>query len=168
MQTTEDNIFKINTNPVYCIDIAKHELFNFASFAVNDDELYKMMEEIKLALNATRPDYVNTIELSTPEYYDKWEQPKLYLSGKNMDSELIFKIIHVWKKMIETYNNEYMDKSTNTYLDDMEEFGSLADFDSYLKRDTVKEDFLKKVAGAYWLDLELGGSSGESRKVNKI
>ena len=168
METTEDNIFKININPVYCIDIVKSELFNFASFAINDDELYKMMEEIKLALNSTKPEYINTIELSTPEYFDKWEHPKLYLSGKDMDRELIFKVINVWKQMIETYNNEYMDKSTNTYLDDLEEFGSLADFDSYLKRDTVKEDFLKKVAEAYWLDLELDSSSGGGRKVNKI
>lgn len=162
MEINEDNIFRINTDPVYCIDISKSDLFNFASFAINDDELFKMMEQIQLALNGTKPDYVNSMELSGQEY------SKLYVSGKGIGEELVVKIIHVWRQMIESYNNEYMNKSTNSYIDDMEEFGSLADFDSYLKRDTVTEDYLNKVAATYWLDLELGGSSEVDKKVNKI
>lgn len=157
----KEKIFTINTNPVYCVDISKSVLFNLCPNIVKDDDIFKMMALIKVVLNSTKPAYVYNMVLSRKEDY--CDNLQLYLSGKDFNEDLIFKIINVWEKMISTYNSENLNYEPNLDLMDYDEMSEY-----FMNSNTVKEDFLKKFAATYWFDLELGDASGVDKKVSKI
>jgi hypothetical protein len=159
----ENTIFKINTNPVYCVEISKSQLLSSFN-TTSDGEIFAVMDLIKSAFNATKPENINDMEVSRPISKYDWDNPKLYLSGKDMNEELMTKINDLLVEMIVLYNAENFSPSDydSELLFDIDSYGF------YLREKEVKERFLKSVAEAYWLDLELGSSSEGTRKVNKL
>jgi hypothetical protein len=153
-------IFNIDTNPVYCINIDQTNLLNLSSATITDYDLFNMMKDICEALNITKPQNMHTIELSHVENgwnqgHTKWNDPRIYLSGKNLNNNLVNDILKIIKNMIIEYNSDNVDKN-------------LDDFTIRDEKDKKNFDYLVKMAEVYWLDLELDDAKGINKKVNKI
>jgi hypothetical protein len=118
------------------------------------------MHSIRNALNATKPNYIDNIELSqfisaTNLENLKWKNPKIYLSGKNLNQAKVLKFISLLLKMVSEYNSSNIDKNRS--------------HDSgFHTRKEHNEAYLRKMAEVCWLDFELSESTDGKKKVSKV
>jgi hypothetical protein len=162
IKTENTEIFSIDTNPVYCININQINLLNLSPYTVTDSDIFEMMKLICKTLNLTKPKDINTIELSNAESswisaHTKWHEPRIYLSGKILNDNLINGILKLIQKMIIEFNSENIDKNFNNY-----------EFEERNIKNKENFNYLLKIAEVYWLDLELGDAKVGNQKVSKI
>lgn len=153
------NIFEFGVNPIYYLNLSKDNLLGFSLSTVTDDDMFDMMNSIRKALNSTKPEGVDSIDLSQPKSPNDiddtiWENPKIYLSGKIVDQKMVIKFSSLLEKMIIEFNSPHVDKNKNRNGD-------------YEIREKNKA-YLRKMAEIYWLDLELDDSETKKKKVSKV
>jgi len=155
----DNNIFNINSSPIYGIEINKIELVDSLPYAKLESDLFSMMNEIKDAINSTKPSYIdiNNIVLSNPKHAYDWDNPTIYLSGKDMNRDMISFIMKLWIEMIRIYKVENLNQKYE-------------DTDIFNSNHILKAEYLKKITTIYWLDwLALDEIKISSKKeINKV
>lgn len=158
-QISNDKLFEIGSYSTYYIELNKDNLLNYSRSTISDDDIFDMMSFIINALNSVKPDDMNNVEISQPYENNEgdkcWDNPKIYLSGKNLNKIKVQKFISILEKMITEYNGSNIDK--NKVYDS-----------KFYERKKANKEFIRKIAEAFWLDFELDDSSGRDKKVHKV
>lgn len=158
------SIFSAGVNPVYYVSLNKSNLLSLSSSTVTDDDMFMMMVSICDSLNETKPNEIDKIELTNPIHHNKgkntsWDNPRVFLSGKNLNQGSVEKFMSLLEKMIIEYNSDNVDKRAVIY--------------SHMINEIEKnQTYLNTAAANHWLafelEVELDGSNTVNRKKLKI
>lgn len=141
----DTHIFGSEGNPIFHLTLNREKLQSISEATITDKDLEKMLKEIIVTIENTKPKNIDFIQLIKTS-----EHLKLITAGQDMNNDLLLKVGKLFESMIYEYNSPNVSKRKSE------------DESDYDKK--INSEYLTKAAQVLWMNIELDNSSLNTNK----